>query len=165
MADLVYNNFMRGLLSGEFDLGETGGSSDDIRIVLVMTNTDVDDSDERNSATFADFTTVAEFDGSGYTTVNSNGGIFTTERVTQDDSGSDQGGLFDAEDFTFSALGNGANKIQGCVIFKFVATPLTNGIPLIYIDSGFGTGIDPAGGDLTIAWNTLGILRLESPGQ
>ena len=164
MADLVYNNFMRGLLSGEFDLGETGGSSDDIRIVLVMTNTDVDDSDERNSATFADFTTVDEFNGSGYTTVNSGGGVFTTERVTQDDSGSDQGGLFDAEDFVFSTLSNGTRKIQGCVIFKFV-TNLAASIPLIYIDSGFGTGIDPAGGDITIAWNALGIFRLESPGQ
>ena len=159
MADLAYNNFLEEFMEGTHSLLSAG----DMRVALVMTNTTCDT--ERDKVTLAGFATVDEFDGSGYTNINAGGGALTSEAVTQDDSGSDQGGVWDAADITFSALSNGTRLIQGCVIFKFSATPLTNGIPFLYIDSGFGSGINPGGGDLTVAWNSLGIFRLESPGQ
>lgn len=145
MANFAYTNFKRGLMAGEFDL-----ASDDIRVLLVMTNTTADT--EKDVATFGDFTTLDEFDGANYTSL---GIALTGEAVTADDA--NDRGEFDAVDVDFPALGPGTRQIQAGIAYKFV-TDLASSIPLAYIDSG-GFPLTGIGGNVLVTWNEQGILQ------
>jgi hypothetical protein len=65
---------------------------------------------------------------------------------------------FDAADVTWTALGAGTRSMAGAVIFKFVTND-ADSIPLIYIDSG-GFPKAASGGDVTLQFNTEGIMQL-----
>lgn len=146
MASFAYDNFKRMLLAGEFD----GDAPNDVRVLLVMTNTTADT--EKDKTTFAGFTTLDEFDGSGYTS----GGIALTGEAVSVDNPNNRG-EFDANDATFTAVGAGTRQIQGCIVYKFV-TDLNSSIPMAFIDTG-GFPFAANGGDIVIQWNAEGLIQ------
>jgi hypothetical protein len=147
MANFVYNETKHALLQGLLNF-DTGG--DDIRVLLVMTDTTADTQDDAN--TFADFTTLDEFNGSGY----SSGGLALAGEVVNEDVTNNRA-EFDAGDITFPNIGAGTRSIQAAIVYKFNTT-LSDSEPLIYVDDG-GFPIDPNGGDIAVQWNIEGILQ------
>jgi hypothetical protein len=146
MASHVLDNAKEQLL-----LGALNFSTDDIRVALMMTNTTVDT--EKDKALVSGYTTLDEFDGSGYTT----GGVaLTSEAVTED--GANNRGEFDAADAVFTSVGAGTRQIAGALVYKFV-TNFTSSIPIAWIDTG-GFPVTANGGTITVTWNAEGILQL-----
>ena len=148
MASVVYNEFKRASAAGEVDL-DTGG--DDIRVALLMTNTTADTENDA-IVTVANFTTLDEMDGSGYT---SPGIALTNEAVNKDDT--NDRAEFDADDVTWSSLGNGTRAVQGVLLYKFV-TNLNSSLPIAFIE--FSSNQNPGGSDFTVQWDAEGILQL-----
>ncbi len=147
MASFGFTNFKRGLLAGEFDLAVGG---DDIRVLLVMTNTDANTTED--ALTFGGITTLDEFDGAGYSTP---GLALANEAVANDDP--NNRGEFDADNVTFSGLSAGSRDIQAAIVYMFV-TNLGLSVPFAYIDTG-GFPKPANGGDIVIAWNAEGIIQ------
>lgn len=124
--------------------------NDDIRVLLLMTNTTVDT--ERNAKDqVSDFTTLDNFDGSGYTT---NGHALDTQAVNIDDSNSRA--EFDAADETISTLGAGTRSVQGILVISFIST-LNGSLPLHWIE--FASNKTPDGSDFTLVFNAEGIIQ------
>lgn len=146
MANFVYNEAKRAILAGEVDLD----LPDDIRVLLVMTNTTADTEDDTN--TFAGFTTLDEFDGSGYTS----GGVALTGEAISEDVTNNRA-EFDANDAAFGALGAGTRQVQAAIVYKFI-TALSSSLPIAYIDTG-GFPFTANGSTVTIQWNVEGILQ------
>lgn len=144
MASLVYNEFKRANAAGEIDL-----NADDIRIALVMTNTTVDTEND-GITTVSGFTTLDEMDGANYARA-----ALANEAVNKDD-GNDRA-EFDADDVTFSLLGNGTREVQGALVYKHVTND-ADSIPIAFIE--FATTQNPGGSDFTIQWDAEGILQL-----
>ena len=143
MADMVYNYAKAKLLSGDIDL-----DADDIRVLLVMTNSTCDTEDDCD---FIDqFTTLDEMDGANYVRK-----ALAGEAVAVDLP--NNRGEFDAENVTWTALGVGTRQVLGAVLYKHVTND-ADSIPIAYIDSG-GFPFDANGGDVTITWNDEGILQ------
>lgn len=131
-------DFLKGLIALQ---------TDDIRALLVMTNTTADT--EEDVATIGAFTTLDEFNGSGY----SAGGLaFTGEAVSQDDP--NNRGEFISNTPTFSAIGAGTRQIQAMLIYKFVSS-VSASQPLFFIDTG-GFPIAANGGDVAVQPNAEG---------
>ena len=149
MANFVYTQAAAELLKGtlDFDL------PNDIRVFLAMTNTTCDT--ERDVTTNAGFTTLDEFDGSGYTAGGGANGTLANEAVNVD-TGNDRG-EFDADDITFSSIGAGTRAIQGCIVYKFISN-FNGSLPIAWIEDG-GFPFTANGGNLIIAWNTQGIIQ------
>lgn len=145
MASFVYDNAKEQILLGAIDF-----SSDDIRIALLMTNTTADT--EKDKATVGDFTTVDDFDGSGYT---AGGAALVGEAVAEDNP--NNRAEFDANNLTFSSLGAGTRDIQGHLIYKFV-TNFNSSLPIAWVDTG-GYPVTANGGDIVINHNAEGILQ------
>lgn len=146
MASFTYNDAKRALLAGEINW-----ASDDIRVLLVMTNTTADTEVDAN--TFADFTTLDQFDGSGY----SSPGLALASKVINEDAGNDRA-EGDAADLDFGALGNGTRQIQAAIVFKFV-TNLNASKPLAYLD-GLGFPSSPGGATVVLRFDAEGILQV-----
>lgn len=146
MAHVKYNVAKEALLKGTIDF-----SSDDIRVVPVMSNTTCDTEND-GIATCANFTTLDEFDGSSYTS----GGIALTSEAVAIDAANDRA-EFDAADVTGLSYGDGTRQIAGLLLIKFV-TALSSSIPIAYIDSG-GFPVDGSNFG-AIAWNQEGILQV-----
>lgn len=146
MASLVYNKFKTKLFKSDMDFDE---GTDDIRAALLMTNTTADTEDDTEFLTGGTgFTTLDEFDGSGYTRIT-----FASQSVNEDLTNNRV--EFDAEDWSAGALGVGARDIQGALIFKWV-TADTDSIPICWVEF---TSPQPGGVTLTVQWNAEGILR------
>ncbi len=141
----VYTEMKRGLLAGEIDLATSG---DDIRVMLVMSNTTADT--EEDVTTISGFTTLDEYDGASYARQT-----LTGEAVAADNT--NDRGEFDATDATFSSIGAGTRQAVAAVVYKHVTND-TDSVPLAYIDTG-GFPFDGNGGDVTIAWNAEGIIQ------
>lgn len=148
MASVVYNDFKRGLLSGEYDLHTAG---DDIRLALLMTNTTADT--QIDSVTgIASFTTLDECDATGYARV-----ALTSEAVTADNT--DDEGVFDAADASFTGLGGDATRaIQGALLYKHVDGTAANDKPICFID--FTSDIPATATQIDVPFATEGILNL-----
>ncbi len=149
MANFVYNEAKRALLAGELDF-----DTDDIRCLLVMTNTTADTEDDVN--TFAGFTTLDEFDGSGYTSL---GAALTGEAVGED--AANNRAEFDANDVAFGALGAGTRQVAAAILYKFNTT-LNDSEPIAYYDTVSAGPTFPFtanGGNVTIQWDVEGILQ------
>lgn len=148
MASVVYNDFKRGLLSGEYDLHTAG---DDIRVKLLMTNTTADtEVDAINQV--SDFTTLDVCDATSYADQ-----ALASEAVTADDT--DDEGVFDAADSSFTGLGGNATRdIQGALVYKYVDGTAANDIPLFFVD--FTADIPSTATQVDIPWATEGILNL-----
>lgn len=142
MASFKYDHFL-------YLLGKAGidFSTDDIRALLVMTNTTANI--ERDAAVIADFTLLDEYDGATYARK-----ALTGEAWTEDNT--NHRGKFDANDVDFGAtLGIGTRQAKAVIIFKFVTTDADH-IPLFYIDTG-GFPKDGNGGAFPITWAAAGI--------
>lgn len=150
MASLVYTRTKRDLMKGDMDFDAAGA---DIRAIIVMTNTTCDT--EEDTATLTNFTTIDEFDGSGYST---GAGLDIGTQVVNEDTANDRA-EFDSTDITFSAVGAGTRLITGMVIFRFV-TNFNSSIPIAYVDFSSTPGNFAAnGGDITITWDAQGIIQ------
>ena len=144
MSDFLYTHAAAEMLKGNIDF-----DGDDMRVLLVMTNStadtekDVDDIDE--------FTTLDEMDGTNYVRK-----ALANEAVAEDEA--NDRGEFDADDVTWTSLGAGTRNVQAAILYKHV-TDDTDSIPIAYIDSG-GFPFTATGADVTIQWNAEGILQL-----
>ena len=143
MANFIYTHAKAALLNGDIDF-----AADDIRVLLVMTNTTVDT--EVDVDTISAFTTLDEMDGANYARK-----ALANEAVTEDEA--NDRGEFDADDVTWSALGAGTRNVQAAVVFKHV-TDDTDSVPIAYIDTG-GFPFAASGADVTIQWNAEGIVQ------
>ena len=143
MASFVYTRAKAKLISGAIDL-----DTDDIRALLVMTNTTADT--DVDTEFVSGIGTLDEMDGANYVRKALAGEAVTADLVNDR-------GEFDATDVTWSSLGAGTRQVAAVVLFKFVTIDADS--PLIaYIDSG-GFPISANGGDLTAQWNAEGILQ------
>lgn len=132
------------LISGDIDL-----NADDIRVLLVGATTTVDT--EVDKEFIDDYAILDECNATNYVRK-----ALTGEAVAPDLPNAR--GEFDANDVTWTALGNGTNfTIVGALVFKFVSDD-SDSIPIAYIDSGgFPKGTN--GSDFKITWNVEGILQ------
>lgn len=149
MASRVFNCFIRANAAGEIDL-----NADDIRVALLMTNTNADTVAQSAVDFVDDITTLDEMDGSGYVRK-----ALATEAVNRDDA--NNRAEFDADDVVWTALGAGTRAMQGALVFKFV-TDDTASIPIAWIE--FSSPVTADGTDFTIQWNAEGILQLTGTG-
>lgn len=143
MASFVYTPAKTEILKGTIDF-----VNDDIRVLLVMTNTTADT--DQDFANIADITTLDEMDGANYVRK-----ALASEAVNED--AANNRAEFDATDVTWTALGAGTRAIAGMVVYKFVTTD-TDHILISYIDTG-GFPITANGGDLVAQWNAEGIVQ------
>lgn len=123
MAAKFYTNALAGLDNGSIDL-----NTDDIRILLVMTNTTADTEDSGIS-TVGNFTTLDHFDGTSYSTTA--GITLAGETVTADTA--NRRSEFDVTDVAGLAYGDGTREIAGLLYIKFV-TDVATSIPIAYDD-------------------------------
>lgn len=147
MASVVYHNALSLMMSGTLNLASGG---DDIRIALVMTNTTADT--EVDAAVMSDFSTIDECDGANYVRK-----AFTNEAVTDDDA--NNRAEFDADDVSWTSLGNGTRAVQGAVVYKHVTND-TDSIPIAYIE--FASTVNPGGGTFTMTFDAEGIIQAAS---
>ena len=134
----VYNAYKTSLFDGD-DFADL--DTDTIKVALVSGYTpDIDLHD------FWDDVSANEVSGTGYTA----GGETLTVTVSQDST--DDEGVFDALDVTWTGLDVGTPS--HAIIYKDTGTPSTS--PLIcYMEIATASN----GGDYTISWNTEGILN------
>jgi hypothetical protein len=145
MASFFYTDFRRGLLSGEFDLHTAG---DDIRELLVMTNTTADT--QEDSKFISDITTLDEYDGASYARK-----AYTGEVVAADNT--NNRGEFDAADVQYATLGVGTRQAQARIIYKHVGADSAN-LLIAFVDSG-GFPFDGNGGNVDVVMNAEGIIH------
>lgn len=144
MADFCYTRAKR-----DIALGDIHFDTDDMRVLLVMTNTTTDTEEDK---TFIDqFTTLDEFDGAGYSR-----GALGNEAVNEDTT--NDRAEFDADNLTFSSISAGTRNIQAAVVYKHVSND-TDSVPVLFIDSG-GFPFTANGGDLVLSWNAEGIAQI-----
>jgi len=144
---LVYTPFKGNILRGlaSHNMAEAGA---DARILLAMTNTTFDT--EQDDTFVGDTTTPDEYDGAAYVRKN------LANQAVNDDAPNDRG-EFDADDFTWIALGAGTRQAQGMVLFIFITSDAAS--PLVaWIDSG-GFPFSGNGGNVTVTWNAEGIVQ------
>jgi len=143
MANFAYTHGKTKLMNGSIDL-----SSDDIRVLLVSSDTTADTEEDKE---FVDnLTTLDEFDGANYVRK-----ALASEAVAADEA--NDRGEFDADNVTWTALGAGTRELTGIVVFMHVTNDTDS--PLIaYIHDDLP--ITPGGGDVTISWNAEGILQI-----
>lgn len=123
--------------------------NNDIRIVPCMTNTTCDTERDAKDQV-SDFTTLDEFDGSGYST----GGQALDNQAVNIDDANDRA-EFDADDEA-ATLGAGTRSIQGNLLIKFV-TNLNSSLPLHWIE--YASNKTPDGSLFTVQFNAEGILQ------
>ena len=144
MASLVYNEFKRANAAGEIDL-----NAHDIRCALLMTNTTADTEND-GIVNVDDFTTLDEFDGSGYSRQ-----ALTNEAVNKDDA--NDRAEFDADDVAFGALGAGTRAVQGVLLYKHVTND-SDSVVIAFIQFSSNKTMD--GSAFTVTWDAQGILQL-----
>lgn len=133
----VYNNYKEAIFNGTAPDLDT----DTIKIALVAAHTpDIDLHD------FFDDVSADEVAGTGYTA----GGETLSVTVSQDDT--DDEGVFDALDVTWTGLDAGTPS-HG-IIYHDTGTPSTSTL-ICYIELGTASN----GGDYTVSWNAEGILN------
>ena len=139
----VFNEAKRMLFAGELDL-----NADDIRGLLVMSNTTVDTEND-GILDLADFSTLDECDDDTYARQ-----ALTNETVTADDS--NDRAEFDADDITFENTGDATRDIAGLLLYKHVDGTAANDKPIAFYD--FTATLD--GNDLVLTVDAEGLLQL-----
>jgi hypothetical protein len=122
--------------------------NDDIRVLLVMTNTTADT--EEDVDTISAFGTLDEYDGAAYARQQ------IANQATVEDEANDRG-EFDGDDVTFATLGVGTRQCQAALVYHHVTND-ADSVPIAYIDQG-GFPFDGNGGNVTITWNAEGIIQ------
>lgn len=143
MASFVYTPAKTGLLNGDLDF-----ASDDIRVILVMTNSTADT--DQDVEFVDDIGTLDEFDGANYARK-----ALTGEAVNED--AANNRAEFDANDVQWAALGAGTRQALGMILFKFVTNDADSPV-IAWIDTG-GFPFSGNGGNVDVAWNAEGILQ------
>ncbi len=146
MANFIYTEAKRALAEGEIDF-----ASDDIRVVLCMTNTTCDTEEDVTLMNGFSGDGLDEYDGSNY------GRAALANEAVASDEANDRA-EFDATDYEFTALGVGTRQCQGAVLYQHVTND-TDSIPIAWIDAG-GFPFDGNGGNVTIQWNAQGIIQI-----
>lgn len=122
--------------------------SDSIRAILVMNLTTADT--EEDLEFVGDLTTLDEMDGAAYVRK-----VLASLAVNADDPNDRY--EFDADDVTWSALGNGTSKVTGAVIYKHITNDADSPLIAYINDSPFP--FDPDLLDFVLQWNAQGILQ------
>lgn len=123
----------------------------DVRALMVMSNTTADT--EVDAANLAAFTTLDEFDGSGYSRPD-----LGASTVTQDDPNNRS--EIDYPDFTFGAtVGVGTRQAVGHIIYVRVDGTAANDWPVAYVDTG-GYPFDPSGAAVNVTNPAEGVLQV-----
>lgn len=142
MASNVKNIAKGRTWSGDLDL-----NSDDLRLLLLMTNTTADtDVDADNTGDY----TLDEMDGANYARQ-----ALGNEAVNVDDS--NDRAEFDAEDVSIASLGNGTRQMQGALIHEHITND-AGSFPFVYVE--FSSTINPGGSTFSIQWSAEGIAQL-----
>jgi len=144
MANFIFNEAKRALAAGELDL-----DTDDLRLMLVMTNTTADTEDDVNFV--GSFTTLDEYDGASYARQAIAG------KVINEDAANNRAEL-DGTDTVFTSLGAGTRQAQAAVLYKHVTND-ADSVPIAYFDTG-GFPFDGTGSNVTVQWNAEGILQV-----
>lgn len=139
----LYNEFKRALAEGEIDLG-----SDDIRVMLLMTNTTADADDDAN--TISAIGTLDEYNGANYARK-----ALANEAVVEN-AGSNRA-EFQADDVVWSALGTGTRQCQAALVYKHVTND-ADSVPICYIDDW--AAFDGADADTTLAFTGGIVLKV-----
>lgn len=124
--------------------------NDDLRIVPLMTNTTVDTERDAKDAV-SDFTTLDEFDGSGYST----GGLALDTQAVNIDDANDRA-EFDAADEVVATLAAGTRAIDGILLIAFISS-LSASLPIHWLE--FASDQTPGGGSFTFQFNAEGIVQ------
>lgn len=135
---------------GQTMTGNVDLVTDDMRIVPLMTNTTVDTERDAKDAV-SDFTTLDEFDGSGYST----GGLALDNQAVNIDDANDRA-EFDADDEVVATLAAGTRAIDGLLLIKWI-TNLNSSLPYFWLE--FASDFTPSGGEVTFAFNAEGIVQ------
>jgi len=140
-----YTDVTRAAFSCELDL-----ENDDLRILLVMSNTTADT--EEDAVFLDDLTTLDECDGASYARQ-----VATGAALTKDEPNNRT--VFTLDNPVFADLGPGTRQVVGAVIVKWVTDPTDS--PLVY----YATlpPFDPPGSpDTTILWDPGGLALIEA---
>jgi len=153
----VPNNFKQAVMEGSIDL-----TADTVKVALISDDTAYTFDPAAHSFVndiLDGGTTASEFTGSGYSRQTLSG-----LSVTQDDT--DNEGVFDANDVTFSSLdGDG---IQGVVIYQQIGgddtTPGDDRVLAVVDDDSAGSNSDlpltTNGSDVTLSFNAEGVINI-----
>ena len=143
----IYNEFKRMLADREVDW-----SNDDVRFVLVMSNTTFDTEDDID--TMGGATTPDYCDGVNHDATN--GHALANEVVTEDAANSRV--ELSGDDHTIGSLGVGTRQVVGIIVLHW-DTDMATSVPIAYIDTG-GFPFDGDGTDLVININAEGLLQI-----
>ncbi len=145
MTNLGFLNFYDGLLKGEFDL-----SSDDVRALIVMSNTTY--LSQIATAKFVgDITVLDEFNGANYVRkalANAAVAIDAPNNRVE----------FTADPSIWTALGAGTRQGVAAIIYKHVTNDADSPIISAFTDGGFP--FTASGADFPINWNAEGLLQV-----
>jgi len=151
------NNFKEELMEAQFDF-----LNDTLKVALVSDNTAYSfspDTDTFVGDVLDGGTTAQEFQGTGYSRQT-----LSNVTVTQDDT--DDEGVADADDVTFTGLDG--DTIQAVLVYKEVGgdetTPGDDPIIAVFDDNSAGSLADlpltTNGGDVTLAFSSEGIVNI-----
>lgn len=146
MANFAYTPFKTRQQTAGVNLVEAG---DDIRVMLIMTNTTADT--DEDASVLSDIGTLDEYDGANYVRKA------LANQVVNEDAANDRA-EFDADDFTWTALGVGTRQAQAMLLYRHVDGTAANDQPIAYIDTG-GFPFDGNGGNVVATWNPEGIVQ------
>lgn len=141
----AYTLFLQDVGRGEIDFQEAG---DDIRIILVMTNTTADT--DADAEFVASITTLDEYDGANYARK-----ALANQAMAADLA--NNRGEFDADNIQFASLGAGTRQAAGMLMMKFITNDAASP-NIAFIDSG-GFPFSGNGGNVDVTWNAEGILQ------
>lgn len=133
--------------AGDMDLSSTGTGGATMKLLLAMTNTTADT--DIDSSHVGDLATLDEMDGANYARVT-----LANQTVVEDTT--NDLAYFDADDVTFTSLGNGTRQVQGALIFQFITNDAGS---FMFCWVEFASTINPGGSNLTIQWNAGGIAK------
>lgn len=140
----VYDNAKRAFFAGELDL-----DSNDIRVIICMTNTTADT--DFTADTIGGIGTLDEHNGTNYVRK-----ACASEAISEDNTAHRAEFTFSA--ITWTALGAGTRQLAGFLVYKHVTND-SDSIPLIWIDTG-GFPFASNGGDVTFTPNADGVLQI-----
>ena len=144
MATFAYTPFKTALLGGDIAL-----DTQDIRALLVMTNTTADT--DQDVANIADIGTLDEYDGAGYSRAT-----LASEAVNED--AANNRAEFDVADFNFgSTVAAGTRSAAGIVLYRHVTND-ADAVLIAYIDTG-GFPLAGGGGPFSVTVNAEGLLQ------
>lgn len=148
MASFFYTHAKHLIFTQALDL-----DTDDIRVELVMTNTDADTLEDATS--YSDFSTVDIMDGAAYVNKALASLTFTKDTVNNRSE-------LSAAAVTWTGLGAGTRQVQGMIVYKAASggagATAGNKIPIAFIDTG-GFPFTANGGNVTMTPNAEGLLQ------